>query len=76
VKGHSVNDTEDDNQDLIIAQLHHLESEHRDLDDVIERLGDDKPFDQLQLQRLKKRKLSLKDEITKLRSRILPDIIA
>ena len=68
--------SEDDNQDQIVAQLHQLESEHRDLDDVIERLGDDKPFDQLKLQRLKKRKLALKDEITTLRSRILPDIIA
>ncbi len=68
--------SEDDNQDQIVVQLHQLESEHRDLDDVIERLGDDKPFDQLKLQRLKKRKLALKDEITTLRSRILPDIIA
>ena len=71
-----MNNSEDDNQDQIVAQLHQLESEHRDLDDVIEHLGDDKPFDQLQLQRLKKRKLALKDGITKLRSRILPDIIA
>ena len=71
-----MNSNEDDSQDQIVAQLHQLESEHRDLDDVIERLGTDKPFDQLKLQRLKKRKLALKDEITKLRSRILPDIIA
>ena len=71
-----MHNSEDDNQNQIIAQLHQLESEHRDLDDVIERLGDDKPFDQLKLQRLKKRKLGLKDEIIKLRSRILPDIIA
>ena len=71
-----MNNSEDDNQDQIVAQLHQLESEHRDLDDVIERLGDDKPFDQLKLQRLKKRKLVLKDEITRLRSQILPDIIA
>ena len=71
-----MNKSEDDNQDQIVAQLHQLESEHRDLDDVIERLGDDKPFDQLKLQRLKKRKLALKDEIMKLRSQILPDIIA
>ena len=71
-----MNSSEDDKQDQTVAQLHQLESEHRDLDDVIERLGDDKPFDQLKLQRLKKRKLALKDEITKLRSRILPDIIA
>ena len=71
-----MNNSEDDNQQQIVAQLHQLESEHRDLDDVIERLGDDKPFDQLKLQRLKKRKLALKDDIAKLRSQILPDIIA
>ena len=71
-----MNKSEDENQEQIVDQLHQLESEHRDLDDVIERLGDDKPFDQLKLQRLKKRKLGLKDEITRLRSRILPDIIA
>ena len=63
-------------QQLLKARLEALESEHRDLDDVIERLADDKPFDQLKLQRLKKRKLSLKDEIIVIRSRILPDIIA
>ena len=71
-----MNNIEDNNQNQIVSQLHQLESEHRDLDDVIEHLGDDKPFDQLKLQRLKKRKLALKDEITNLRSRILPDIIA
>jgi hypothetical protein len=65
-----------DDQQMIINKLRQLESEHRDLDDVIERLADDKPFDQLKLQRLKKRKLILKDEMTLLRSRILPDIIA
>ncbi|MEK9621858.1 MAG: DUF465 domain-containing protein [Alphaproteobacteria bacterium] len=59
-----------------MAKLHALESEHRDLDDVIERLSEDKPFDQLKLQRMKKRKLVIKDEMTILRSRILPDIIA
>ena len=63
-------------QQMIINKLRQLESEHRDLDDVIERLADDKPFDQLKLQRLKKRKLILKDEMTLLQSRILPDIIA
>ena len=71
-----MHNSEDDNQKQIIAQLHQWESEHRDLDDGIGRLGEDKPFDQLKLQRLKKRKLALKDEITNLRSRILPDIIA
>ena len=71
-----MNNTKDNTQDQNLAQLHQLESEHRDLDDVIERLSEDKPFDQLKLQRLKKRKLALRDEITKLRSQILPDIIA
>ena len=63
-------------QQLLKARLEALESEHRDLDDVIERLAEDKPFDQLKLQRLKKRKLGLKDEIILIRSRTLPDIIA
>ena len=63
-------------QQQLRARLSELESEHRDLDDVIDQLGNDTPFDQLQLQRLKKRKLVLKDEIKLIRSRILPDIIA
>jgi hypothetical protein len=58
------------------ARLDEVLSEHRDLDDVIARLAEEKPFDQLQLQRLKKRKLILKDEIIRLRARLLPDIIA
>jgi len=71
-----VNSTEIEEQQILKARLYVLESEHRDLDDVIERLSEDKPFDQLQLQRLKKRKLVLKDEMALVRSRILPDIIA
>ena len=71
-----MNDTDIEQQQQLRARLRALESEHRDLDEVIERLSDDKPFDQLKLQRLKKRKLLLKDEITVIRSRILPDIIA
>jgi hypothetical protein len=61
---------------MLLHQLATLESEHRDIDVVIARLGEDLPFDQLKLQRLKKRKLILKDEMAKIRSRILPDIIA
>ena len=60
----------------IKAKLQALKSEHRDLDEVIDRLIEKAPFDQLQLQRLKKRKLGLKDQITKLESRLIPDIIA
>ena len=65
-----------DVQGNIQNQIATMESEHRDLDSVIERLGEVLPFDQLKLQRLKKRKLVLKDELAKLRSQILPDIIA
>lgn len=57
-------------------QLAELESEHRDLDEVISRLSDGTPINQLQIQRLKKRKLNLKDEITRLHTKLLPDIIA
>lgn len=57
-------------------RLDSLQSEHRDLDDVIARISDEAPFDQLQIQRLKKRKLVLKDEITRLEDLLLPDIIA
>lgn len=58
------------------AKLAALKSEHRDLDGVITRLSQTAPFDQLQLQRLKKRKLLLKDQISKIESELLPDIIA
>jgi hypothetical protein len=58
------------------AKLATLKSEHRDLDEVIARLAERAPFDQLQLQRLKKRKLLLKDQISKIESELLPDIIA
>lgn len=57
-------------------QLTELKSEHRDLDDVIARIAADAPFNQLQLQRLKKRKLQLKDQLAKIESLLLPDIIA
>jgi hypothetical protein len=71
------NDTSDPlDKEAIKAKLEALKSEHRDLDDVIDRLIEKAPFDQLQLQRLKKRKLGLKDQITKLESQLIPDIIA
>jgi len=60
----------------IQAKLESLRIEHRDLDDVIDRLIEKPPFDRLQLQRLKKRKLGLKDQILRLESQLIPDIIA
>jgi hypothetical protein len=60
----------------IAGRLHELEVEHSDLDDVILKLAGDITQDQLQLRRLKKRKLFLKDQIAKLRTRLIPDIIA
>ena len=57
-------------------RLQALEVEHHDLDYVIDRLALDPSQDRLQLQRLKKRKLLLKDQIARLRTRLIPDIIA
>ncbi len=61
--------------DSLLRRLHELRSEHRDLDTVIARLVTH-PLDQLQVQRLKKRKLLLKDEISWLESHLIPDNIA
>ena len=60
----------------IRSRLHELELEHYDLDDVIAKLARDPAQDRIQLQRLKKRKLVLKDQIQRLRTRLIPDIIA
>ncbi|WP_424813597.1 YdcH family protein [Roseococcus sp. YIM B11640] len=62
-------------QEALFRRLHELRSEHRDLDTVISRL-ETGVGDQLQMQRLKKRKLKLKDEIAWLEGQLLPDIIA
>ena len=58
------------------AKIAALKSEHRDLDEAIARLSETVPVDHLNLQRLKKRKLALKDLILKLEAKLLPDIIA
>lgn len=63
-------------EDVLRRKLDELKTEHRDLDDVISRIAHQVPFDQLQLQRLKKRKLVLKDLIAKIEGQLLPDIIA
>lgn len=65
-----------DEYEELRLQLEEMRTEHRDLDDVIARLTEKAPFDQLQLQRLKKRKLGLKDLILRLENEIHPDIIA
>ncbi len=62
--------------DDLPVRLEELKSEHRDLDDVIARISEDPAPDLLQLQRLKKRKLMIKDQIAKLESGSIPDIIA
>jgi hypothetical protein len=59
-----------------IERLRQLRIEHRDLDDVITRLSLDYDVDELQLKRLKKRRLILKDQIAKLESQLIPDLNA
>jgi hypothetical protein len=60
----------------ILQRIIELEVEHRDLDVVIEALIKDPSHDELQLRRLKKRKLQLKDHITLLRMQLTPDVPA
>lgn len=65
-----------EDEEELLERLTELKSEHKDLDDIIDRMMQNKPVDFLQLQRMKKRKLALKDMIQKLGSDLLPDIIA
>jgi hypothetical protein len=62
--------------DLLRTRLALLQQEHRDLDSAISALAQQPAADQLQVQRLKKRKLWLKDEIARIEDLIVPDIIA
>lgn len=62
--------------DDIARQLIELREEHRDLDAAIIRLANDRARDELQLTRMKKRKLRLKDAIARLESRLIPDLDA
>lgn len=62
--------------ETIKQHLATLRIEHRDLDEIISRFAEDPDADQLQIQRLKKRKLAVKDLIARLESLLLPDIIA
>jgi len=63
-------------EEELTKMMEELKTEHRDLDIIIQQLNDATPVDFLRLQRLKKRKLFLKDSISKLESMLLPDIIA
>ena len=65
-----------ENDEVLKIQLVVFKSEHRDLDDAIGALVEKGTADQLTLQRLKKRKLALKDKISRLEDRLTPDIIA
>jgi hypothetical protein len=75
--------SDDDSQDNVdrelfrnIERLRGLRIEHRDLDEVIARLSMDILSDEVQLRRLKKRKLILKDQIARLESQAIPDLNA
>lgn len=67
---------DDEEREQALSRLAELRVEHRDLDEIISRLGDDGQSNQLQIVRLKKRKLLLKDEISRVESTLVPDIIA
>ncbi|WP_417319866.1 YdcH family protein [Emcibacter sp.] len=60
----------------ILEKIQELKIQHRDLDDAIEALLETGRTDMLQIQRLKKQKLLLKDEVARLENELLPDIIA
>ena len=70
--GASVSDEQGD----IARQLIELRTEHRDLDGAIVRMVADTHCDELQLRRMKKRKLRLKDMIARLESKLIPDLDA
>jgi hypothetical protein len=63
-------------EDAIRRTIKELQMEHRELDELVSRLVVDPDTDQLQLVKLKKRKLFLKDQIERLRSKLIPDMDA
>jgi hypothetical protein len=65
-----------DQNELMVAELKELRRQHRALDEEIAALGETALGDQLRIKRLKKRKLQLKDEITRVEDKLYPDIIA
>jgi hypothetical protein len=75
MSGRDKDDT-DEGQAQLIKRLEQLTLEHRDLDEVIFQMGSEPMADILRLQRFKKRKLAIKDEIRAIHHKLLPDIIA
>ncbi len=67
---------DDTQEDALRARLEQLRQQHRDLDTAILSLEETGTSDQLQLRRLKKMKLTLKDQILSVENRLIPDIIA
>lgn len=67
---------ENDHASELRQRIAELRIEHRDLDEAIHRLAEDPAADQLQLRRLKKRKLLLKDALARLSSSLIPDLDA
>ena len=63
-------------EEVLKVELEFFRQEHRDLDQAITVLSDTATSDRLMIQRLKKKKLQLKDKITRLEDRLTPDIIA
>lgn len=68
--------TAGDDEREIRARIEELRQEHRDLDSAIDALVAATPHDQIQVKRLKKRKLWLRDQLSKLEDLLIPDIIA
>jgi hypothetical protein len=71
--------SDDDNSEdpeVLRAKLVELKTEHRDLDDAINAMDERGVYDTIKVQRLKKRKLALKDQIIRLENALVPDIIA
>ncbi len=63
-------------EEMLRIRLEVLRREHRDLDDAIHALASNGRADQLTLQRLKRQKLALKDQIVRIEDQLIPDIIA
>ena len=66
----------DEHKKELLKKYNNLKKEHRDLDKILIKLQEKQTIDLLQIQKLKKKKLILKDKITLIRNKIDPDIIA